>query len=133
MMLAMLFVLFAADDVVIIPAKEIEAKLKTPPARLVNTSSYAVQTMVRTAPGQAELHEKETDVFYIVDGAATLTTGGTMPDAKVTEPGEKRGTLIKDGKAQRVAKGDVVTIAKGVPHMFSAVEKSVTYFVVKVK
>ena len=131
----LLFLLLAgaADDVVLIPAKDVEAKLKTPPARLMQGGNYTVMTMRRTGPGQAELHDKDMDVIYVIDGAATIITGGTMPDVKTTEPGEKRSASIKDGKSQHIAKGDVLTIAKGVPHWFSAVEGSVTYFVVKVR
>jgi mannose-6-phosphate isomerase-like protein (cupin superfamily) len=131
---AMLLGVLAGSDVVThIPAKDIEAKLATPPARLAQAGNYTVMTMRRTGPGQAEWHEKDTDVVYVIDGAATLVTGGTMPDSKTTEPGEKRSSTIKDGKSQRIAKGDVLTIPNGVPHWFSAVEGSVTYFVVKVR
>ena len=58
-----------------------------------------------------EWHEKDMDIIYVIDGGATLITGGTMPDAKTTEPGEKRAASIKDGKTQKVAKGDVLTIS----------------------
>jgi mannose-6-phosphate isomerase-like protein (cupin superfamily) len=117
----------------LIPAKQVDEKLKTPPARLMQSGNYTVMTMRRTGPGQAEWHEKDTDVVYVIDGAATLVTGGTMPDAKVTEPGEKRSATIAQGASHHIAKGDVLTIPAAMPHWFSAVEGSVTYFVVKVR
>jgi len=125
--------LMPADSITYIPAKDVAAKLATPPARLMQSGNYSVMVMKRTGPGQAEWHEKDTDVVYVTDGAATIVTGGTMPDAKTTEPGEKRSATIKDGQSQRIAKGDVLTIPAQLPHWFSAVEGSVTYFVVKVR
>ncbi len=122
-----------APGFVLIPAAQVEAKLKTPPARLLQSGNYTVMTMRRTDAGQAEWHEKDTDVVYVIDGAATVVTGGTMPDAKITEPGEKRSATIAKGTAHRISKGDVLTIPNGMPHWFSAVEGSVTYFIVKVR
>ncbi len=123
----------AAPEFTLVKAGEVLDKLKTPPARLMQAGNYNVMVMKRTEAGQAEWHEKDTDVVYVVDGAATLTVGGEMPDARVTEPGEKRSATIKGGKAHHLAKGDVLTIPNGMPHWFSAVEGSVTYFVVKVR
>lgn len=128
-----LLMLAGSDQMNYIPAKDVEAKLAKPPARLVNADKYSVMTMRRTAPGEAELHEKDTDVLYIIDGSATLITGGTMPDSKVTAPGETRSKSIAGGKSQKVSKGDVITIPKGMPHFFSAVDGTFTYFVVKVQ
>ena len=39
----------------------------------------------RTGPGQVEVHDKETDIFYIVDGEATFVTGGKMIGGKLTQ------------------------------------------------
>ena len=37
----------------------------------------------RMGPGEVEVHEKETDIFYVTEGEATVVTGGThdqLPD-----------------------------------------------------
>jgi len=120
-------------DFSLVPAAQVDAKLKTPPARLMQSGNYNVMIMRRTAAGAAEWHEKDTDVVYVIDGAATLVTGGTMPDVRETESGEKRSPTIAGGAAHRISKGDVLTIPNAMPHWFSAVEGSVTYFVVKVR
>ncbi|HET8698266.1 MAG TPA: cupin domain-containing protein [Gammaproteobacteria bacterium] len=86
----------------------------------------------RTAPGMVEVHEKETDTFYVLDGAATVVTGGTMIGGTATGPGQQRGTEIKGGQTQRVVKGDVMVIPAGVPHWFKEVSGSIDYYVVKV-
>ena len=86
----------------------------------------------RTAPGMVEVHDKETDTFYVLDGSATIVTGGTMVGGNVTAPGQQRGTDITGGQAQRLTKGDVMVIPAGVPHWFKEVPSSIDYYVVKV-
>src|ERR1700677_1841138 len=45
---------------------------------LVTASNLTVSGNHRAGPGQVEVHERETDVLYLVDGEATIVTGGTM-------------------------------------------------------
>jgi mannose-6-phosphate isomerase-like protein (cupin superfamily) len=86
----------------------------------------------RNGAGQVEVHDRETDVMYVVDGEATIVTGGTMVGGKVTAPGQWRGSEIQGGKAQRLTKGDVMVIPAGIPHWFKEVPQSISYYVVKV-
>ena len=88
----------------------------------------------RDSDGGAEEHEKAADFFYIVDGQATVVTGGEVVDPKTTAPDEIRGASVKGGTRQEVKVGDVVHIPAGMPHqMLLAKGQSVTYFVVKVE
>jgi mannose-6-phosphate isomerase-like protein (cupin superfamily) len=99
---------------------------------LVRASDYLVMGLHRSGPGHVELHEKETDVFYIVEGEATFVTGGKLVGSKVTSPGQRIGTDIQGGEAHRLSKGDVMVIPAGIPHWFKEVPHSISYFVVKV-
>ena len=99
---------------------------------VVTASNLIVQGASRTAPGQVEVHDKETDVLYIVDGEATFVTGGTMVGGRTTGPGQIRGSDIKGGASQHLGKGDVIVVQAGTPHWFKEVPKSVNYLVVKV-
>jgi len=99
---------------------------------LVKASDLLVMGAHRSEPGQVELHEKETDVFYIVDGDATFVTGGKMVGSKMTSPGQRSGTDIVGGQVHHLTKGDVIVIPAGIPHWFKEVPHSVNYFVVKV-
>jgi mannose-6-phosphate isomerase-like protein (cupin superfamily) len=78
------------------------------------------------------VHDKETDIFYVTDGEATIVTGGTMVGGKQKSPGQMLGTNIEGGESRHLTKGDVMVIPAGTPHWFKEVPKSVTYFVVKV-
>jgi len=99
---------------------------------LVTAGDLTVSCSHREKPGEVEVHEKETDVMHIIDGDATLVTGGTVVGGKPTKPGQIRGTDVKGGQAQHVSKGDVIVVPAGTPHWFKEVPKSVSYYVVKV-
>jgi mannose-6-phosphate isomerase-like protein (cupin superfamily) len=98
---------------------------------LVTAPDLIVQGSHRDVAGQVEVHDKETDVFYIVDGAATLVTGGKMVGGKITRPGQWLGTDITGGETHQITKGDIVVIPAGIPHWFKQVSPNVSYYVVK--
>jgi mannose-6-phosphate isomerase-like protein (cupin superfamily) len=88
----------------------------------------------RSRSGGGELHENFADLFYILDGHATLLTGGTVVDAKTTAPAEIRGASVKGGNSQELRPGDVVHIPAGMAHqMLLADGETITYFVVKIQ
>ena len=86
----------------------------------------------RQKSGGGELHQNFADIFFILDGHATIVTGGKIIDEKSTGPGEVRGKSVEGGSRQDVSAGDVVHIPAGVPHQFTAVDGTFLYFVVKV-
>ena len=101
--------------------------------QLANGPDFAISMAKRSGPGQVEVHDKETDTFYVLEGQATFVTGGTMIGGKVSAPNQQRGTDIKGGETHRLGKGDVIAIPAGVPHWFKEVTQlPFTYYVVKV-
>ncbi len=95
--------------------------------------NYMVHASRREAAGMAEIHTLDTDIIYVLEGSATLVTGGTAVDAKPSAPNEIRGTAIRDGESRRLSKGDVIIIPNGVPHWFQEVQGPLLYYVVKVR
>ena len=98
---------------------------------IVTSPDYTVSVNRRTAAGQVEVHEKETDIFYVTQGEATLVTGGTTIGGKASGLNQIRGTSIQGGETRRLAKGDVIVIPAGTPHWFKEVPQSIQYFTVK--
>lgn len=112
------------------PAREV-ASAFAKDARLYATDDYKVAASSRSGPGDAEIHTRDTDVFYVVEGTATFVTGGTIGGSKSTAADEVRGRSIEDGETHRLAKGDVFVVPAGTPHQFTGVSAPFHYFVVK--
>lgn len=98
----------------------------------VESPEFKINAGRRDAAGGAEVHGRDTDIFYILEGSAVLVTGGTVTDPKTIAPNEIRGTGLTGGESHPVTKGDVVIIPRGLPHWFKEVSQvPVLYFVVK--
>ena len=100
---------------------------------LVENSQFKIHASRRDAPGMAEIHVRDTDIIYVLEGSATLVTGGTALHQKTVAPDEIRGTEIQDGESRRIGKGDVVVVPNGLPHWFQKVENALVYYVVKTR
>ena len=88
----------------------------------------------RNRSGSGELHADFADLFVILDGHATLLTGGEIVDPKSTGPGETLGASVRGGSSQELTAGDIVHIPAGMPHqMVLQAGDTVTYYVVKVE
>lgn len=118
-------------EVVLFNHGKVDHIFTTGGALLVN-EQYKVQAGRRIVPGNVEIHTRDTDVFYILDGTATFVTGGAAVDPKETGPGEIRAKSITGGTEHHLAKGDVIIIPNGIPHQFTEVTGPFLYFVVKV-
>jgi hypothetical protein len=137
--------LWAADPVAPLPASfksaaELAAALHQSMAKggdqssapIANESHYRINIVRRDKPGPAMAHAtgpaKGTEVHYILEGAATVVTGGTLirpaSDARAA-------SRIDSGVERHVAKGDVVVIPAGTPHWYKEVDRSVTYLEVR--
>src|ERR1700687_1025628 len=88
---------------------------------LVTAPDLLVSGSHRDKAGQVEVHEKETDVIHVIDGAATFVTGGKMVGGKTTKPGQLQGSDIEGGQTNQLSKGDVIVVPAGTPHWFKEV------------
>ena len=95
--------------------------------------NYMVHASRREKPGQAEIHTKDTDVIYVLDGTATFVSGGEAVDTKEIAANELRGSSIRSGETRQIAKGDVIVVPNGIPHQFLEVTSPFLYYVVKVR
>lgn len=99
---------------------------------LLENDAYKVHASRRDAAGSAEVHERDTDLIYVLEGGATFVTGGRIVDANPVGPHELRGASIEGGTVREVAAGDVIVVPHGVPHWFRGVRGPLLYYVVKV-
>ena len=92
----------------------------------------AVQHEKNKTGAAAELHDASDDVYYVLEGAATLVLGGKLDAPKETEPGEWRSPRILDGKTYEITKGDLVIVPRGTPHQRSTANKDFTMILIKI-
>ena len=83
------------------------------------------------APG-GEAHDKADDIYYVVDGSATLTIGGRLDEPKEIQPGEWRGPRIVGGQTVEAKKGDLIMVPRGTPHQRSTTGQDYTIILIKV-
>jgi len=134
----------AAQDterVVFVPAKQMDAEIHKLPLNSIgeseidlieHTPAHAAILLRRTAPGKAEVHEHQADVWYVIVGGCVFVTGGTVVGGVQTSPGEIRGSGISGGDERQIAKGSFIRVPAGVPHWVKKIDgKEIVYIVVK--
>ena len=94
--------------------------------RVLQLAPYTVNIEHRIPLAQsAAVHEKEAELFYVVDGSATLVTGGMLVNP--TRNGDNlSGTGITGGTSQKMSKGDFMLIPQGVAHWITDIQGSFT-------
>lgn len=97
------------------------------------SDKYMVHASRRDGPGMAEVHMKDADIIYVLEGTATFVTGGTVVEGKTIAADEVRGKEIRGGETRRITRGDVIIVPAGTPHWFKEVPGPFTYYVVKAR
>src|ERR1035438_1976402 len=62
--------------------------------------THAIKLSERTVSGGAEIHAHFDDVMFVLEGTATIITGGSVVDPHTGRNGETTGAAIKDGVTQ---------------------------------
>jgi mannose-6-phosphate isomerase-like protein (cupin superfamily) len=139
-----------------IPADEIQAYLKRAPAsilvldqqvRAVNAGKTNIDLGVvyrgkLTADSPVAEHDLVSEVYYILDGAATLVTGPEIQGLK-RRPADDRavrllngpggnGVSIRNGATHELKAGDVIIIPAGVGHWFTRIDDHIRYLMVRI-
>lgn len=122
-------------------AAEIEATLqkmgavaKTGAAATVSEGVVVRRRSASDEPQFAIIHPLSIEIYQIVDGSATLVTGGTLRlPLTDSAPDLVRSTAIVNGETRRVGKNDVVVMQPGTPHWFSQIDGTITYLEARVR
>ena len=75
----------------------------------------------------ASVHDKDAELFFMMDGTATLVTGGKLVEG-TKDSDNWRGKSIEGGKSQKMSKGDFMMVPAGVPHWFTDINGQITEF-----
>src|SRR5215471_6762514 len=93
-----------------------------------NTDQYRINVVHRSKPAGAIAHAGNTELHYIIEGSATVVTGGT-----ITRPaaGSNELASIEGGVTKHVTKGDVVIIPENSAHWYKEIDGQITYLEVR--
>ena len=82
---------------------------------------------------EAELHDDSDDVYYVLEGSAQLTLGGTLEAPREASPGEWRSKKINGGTTFEIKEGDLIVVPRGTPHQRNSTRgKEFTMILIKV-
>jgi mannose-6-phosphate isomerase-like protein (cupin superfamily) len=93
---------------------------------LLQLAPYNANLEYRVAVAAAAVHQTEAELFYVIDGAATMVTGGRLVGETRTNAANLGGTGIDGGTSRHVATGDFIMVPENTPHWFSAIDGSIT-------
>jgi len=79
-----------------------------------------------------ELHDASDDIYYVLEGKATLYLGGTLSEPKEISPGEWRSKTASGGKQVAIAKGDLIIVPRGTVHQRTVTGKGFSMILIKV-
>ena len=86
--------------------------------RVFTLDPYSVGVEQRQPmPQGASLHDAQAELFYVIDGSATMLTGGTLVAGKRSGT-NVQGTGIEGGTRIVFNSGDFIMVPSGVPHQF---------------
>lgn len=92
----------------------------------------AIQHEKDIAGANGELHDASDDVYFVLEGSATLTLGGTLDAPRESEPGEWRSPHITGGQTVQIKKGDLIVVPRGTPHQRSTKGQDFTMILIKI-
>ena len=93
--------------------------------RILGLAPYRAALEYRAGLAPAQIHEKDAELTVVLDGAGTITTGGTLVDEKRTNAANLSGSAITGGALQALKKGDVLIVPEKVPHQTKPAEGQV--------
>lgn len=120
----------AADVAKLIAKAKSERKEGQPTVAepILELGSYDGHLEYRAMVGNAAVHEHEAELFYVIDGSATITTGGKLVNEKRTDAANLNGSAIEGGNPRAISKGDWVLVPENTPHWFSPINGVLVLF-----
>jgi mannose-6-phosphate isomerase-like protein (cupin superfamily) len=114
------------DRSIAIPKEKLDGYLRDMDAkklqtlRMIEGGKYNVNIRRITAAETGLVHPVTADLWVVLEGGGTLTTGGVLEKGK-----------ILGGQSRPIKTGDVVYIPSGLPHGVSGVDKTITWLNVR--
>jgi mannose-6-phosphate isomerase-like protein (cupin superfamily) len=111
----------------------------------IGKSNIAIGMVHRTtlmAPGEVAEHDLVSEVYHVIDGAATLVTGpdlvgserrpATNTNVRLLNGPGHNAKSIRGGVTHQLKAGDVIVIPAGTGHWFTKIDDHITYVMVRI-
>jgi len=114
------------SDVTVVSAEQVEqirqsaAQAPSAPSvsrPIIAAAPDALNLEYRTGKAPAAVHTAQAELIIVLEGAGTVTTGGTLVDAVSGTNGNISGKDITGGTPQHLVKGDMLLVPQGTPHV----------------
>jgi mannose-6-phosphate isomerase-like protein (cupin superfamily) len=142
-----------------ISREELDAYFKRAPERVTNSVSDQQVRAVDVGKGHVDVgvvyrnatqtegsavaeHDLVSEVYYILDGSATLVTGSDIvglkprppdyPSVRLLNGPGGNGSGIRDGATYQLKAGDAIIIPAGVGHWFTKVDDHIRYIMIRI-
>ena len=79
-----------------------------------------------------EVHDNSDDIYYVLDGEATLMLGGTLVEPNEISPGEWRAKTATGGEKVTIKKGDLIVVPRGTRHQRTVTGDDFSMILIKV-
>ena len=89
---------------------------------ILTLAPYNANLEYRTGLAPASVHEKDAELFYVIEGSGTMVTGGTVVNPTRTNEANLSGPAIAGGQTRKIAKGDFLIVPQGQPHQITQVD-----------
>ncbi len=83
---------------------------------VLQLAPYKAQIEYRAAKAPAAVHEKDGELFVVIQGTGDIITGGKLVNEKRMNAANLSGSDIADGQTHHVVKGDVLIVPNNTPH-----------------
>lgn len=99
---------------------------------LLKLAPYRVSVEYSAVVAPAAIHEKVAEMVYVIEGGATLITGGKLIGEKRMNADNLIGSGIEGGESRPLSKGDFYIVPEGVPHWFNNIQEVLVQMTFKV-
>ncbi len=86
------------------------------PEPILQLAPYRAQLEYRPGTAPAALHEKDAELFVVLQGKGNIVTGGKLAGEKRVNANNLSGSSISDGESHNVVVGDMLLVPANTPH-----------------
>ena len=83
---------------------------------ILQLAPYKAQLEYRPRTAPAAVHEKDAELFVVLQGAGDIVTGGKLVGEKRVNANNLTGSSIADGDSHKVVVGDTLIVPSHTPH-----------------